>query len=74
MKPEHLIQSEVSQKEKHRLYINAYIWNLERQERRYHIQGNNDTYKNRLLDSMGEGEGGMIWESSIEMYTLSYGE
>ena len=22
--------------------------------------------KNRLLDSVGEGEGGMIWENSIE--------
>ena len=22
--------------------------------------------KNRLLDSMGEGEGGIIWEKSIE--------
>ena len=26
--------------------------------------------KNRLLDSMGEGEGGMIWENGIE--TLYY--
>ena len=26
--------------------------------------------KNRLLDSVGEGEGGMIWESSTETYTL----
>ena len=26
---------------------------------------------NRLLDSMGEGEGGMIWENSIETCTLS---
>ena len=28
--------------------------------------------KNRLLDSMGEGEAGMIWENSIETYILSY--
>ena len=27
--------------------------------------------KNRLLDSVGE-DGGMIWENSIETYTLSY--
>ena len=26
--------------------------------------------KNRLLDSVGEGKGGMIWESSIETRTL----
>ena len=28
--------------------------------------------KNRLLDSVGEGEGGMIWENGIEMCILSY--
>ena len=28
--------------------------------------------KNRLLDSVGEGEGGMIWENSIETHVLSY--
>ena len=28
--------------------------------------------KNRLLDSVGEGEGGMIWENSAETRILSY--
>ena len=28
--------------------------------------------KNRLLDSVGEGESGMIWENSIEIYILPY--
>ena len=28
--------------------------------------------KNRLLDSVGEGEGGMIWENSSETCILSY--
>ena len=28
--------------------------------------------KNSLLDSVGEGEGGMIWEGSIETCILSY--
>ena len=28
--------------------------------------------KNRLLDSVGDGKGGMIWENSIEAYILSY--
>ena len=28
--------------------------------------------KNRMLDSVGEGEGGMILENSIETYILSY--
>ena len=38
------------------------------------MQGSNgDTdVKNRLLDSMGEGEGGMIWENSPETYMLPY--
>ena len=27
--------------------------------------------KNRLLDSVGEGEGGMIWEKGIEICILS---
>ena len=30
-----------------------------------------DVY-NRLLDSVGEGEGGMIWENGIETCILSY--
>ena len=28
--------------------------------------------KNRLLDCVGEGEGGMIWENGIETCILSY--
>ena len=28
--------------------------------------------KNRLLDSVGEGEGGMIWKNSTETYKLPY--
>ena len=28
--------------------------------------------KNRLLDSVGEGRGGMIWDNSIETCILSY--
>ena len=28
--------------------------------------------KNSLLDSMGEGEGGMIWENGIETCIISY--
>ena len=34
---------------------------------------NRDTsVKNRFLDSVGEGEGGMIWENNIETSTLPY--
>ena len=28
--------------------------------------------RNRLLDTVGEGEGGMIWDNSIETFILSY--
>ena len=28
--------------------------------------------KNRLLDSVREGDGGMIWENSTETFALSY--
>ena len=28
--------------------------------------------QNRFLDSVGEGEGGVIWENSIETYILPY--
>ena len=28
--------------------------------------------QNRLLDSMGEGEGGMIWENGTETCIISY--
>ena len=36
-------------------------------------EGERDTdVKNRLLESVGEGEGGMIWENSIQTCILSY--
>ena len=36
------------------------------------MYGKRDTdVKNRLLDSVGEGEGGMIWENGIETRILS---
>ena len=63
-----------SEKERQILYINAYLWNLERQYQPSYLQsskGDTDV-KNRLLDSVGEGEGGMIWENSTETCTLPY--
>ena len=62
MKLELIIQSEVSQKEKHQYSILMHIYGI-------YKDGNNDPIcetardtdvKNRLLDSMGEGKGGMI--------------
>ena len=55
-------------------YINAYIWNLERwwwQPYMQHSKRDTDV-ENRLLDSVGEGEGVMIWENSIETCILPY--
>ena len=65
MNLEPIIQSEVrskSERERQMLYINAYIWNLERRYRKSYVQGSKgDTdIKKRILDSAGGGEGGMI--------------
>ena len=65
MNLEPIIQSELrskSERERQMLYINTYIWNLERQYCQSYMQiskGDTDV-KNRRLDSVGEGEGGMI--------------
>ena len=37
----------------------------------YARQQKDTDVKNRLLDSVGEGEGGMIWENGIETCILS---
>ena len=48
--------------------MNAYIWNPEKWYWRSYLQGSKGDadIKDRLLDIVEEGEGGMIWESSIE--------
>ena len=63
-----------SEREREMPYISTYIWNLEKWSQWSYVQGSKgDTdVKNRLLDSVGEGESGMIWENSIETYTLPY--
>ena len=59
------IQSEVRSKsgrERQMLYTNAYTWNLERRHCRSCMpisKGDTDV-KNRFLDSVGDGEDGMI--------------
>ena len=37
-----------------------------------YVRNKRDTDENSLLDSVGEGEGGMIWENSIETCIMSY--
>ena len=59
-----------SEREKQILYINAYIWNLERWYWWTHLQGSNGKVdmENRFLDTMEEGKGGLNWESSMETH------
>ena len=61
MKLEHIIQSKVIQEKKHQYSVLIHIYGI-------YIYGNDPIcetaketdVKNRLLDSVGEGEGGMI--------------
>ena len=62
MKLEPSLQSEISQKEKHKYIILMHIYGVQK-------DGNDDPIceterdtdiKNRLLDSVGEGKGGLI--------------
>ena len=57
-----------SGREKQILYINAYIWNLEKWYDEPTCRSVIDTdIENGLVDTAGEGEGGTNWESSIEI-------
>ena len=38
----------------------------------YARQQKRQTYRTDFLDSVGEGEGGIIWENNIETYVLLY--
>ena len=53
-------------------YINTYIRNIEDSNDQLYMQDSKrDTdVKNRLSGYVGEGEGGMIWEDSIETCIL----
>ena len=70
MSLEPIIQS----REKKLYIINTYIWNLERLYWWTYFQGSSgDADKeNRLVYTVGEGEGGMNGERSVETYILTY--
>ena len=70
LKLEPIKQWSQSEREGQILYINTHIWNLERRYWWSCMQGSKGDadVKNRLLDSIGDGEGGMIWENSDDMY------
>ena len=74
MKLKPVIQSEVSQKEKYQYSILTHIYGTYKDSNDDPIwKAARDTdIKNRLLDSMGEAEGEMIWENSIETCILPY--
>jgi len=75
MNLEPVIHTAISQKEKDKLHVLMHIFMKSRkmvpmilhagQQRRHR-------FKERLFDSVGEGDGGMIQENSIETYILPY--
>ena len=69
---EPIIQSEVSQKEKHEYSILTHIYGINKDGNDNPVCETAKETQNSLLDSVGEGEGGMIWENGIETYILSY--
>ena len=73
MKLELIIQSEVSQKEKHQYSILMHIYGIQKDDNdNPECETAKETdVQNRLLDSVGEGEGGMIWENGIETCIIS---
>ena len=74
MKLEPIIQSEVSQKEKHQYSVLMHIYGIQKDEWWLYMWDSKRAtdIKNRLLDSVGEGKDGMIWENSIETCILPY--
>ena len=58
-----------SEREKQILYINAYMWNLEKWYRSSYLQSRNrDTdVENKCMDTKGKG-GGRNWEIGIETH------
>ena len=61
-----------SEKEKQILYINAYMWNLERWYGGTYFQGSkrDSDVENGHVDTVREGKGGTTWEIGIDVYTL----
>ena len=55
-----------SERENQILYINVCTWNLEKWHRLTYFQGRKRDTENRFVDTMGEGEGKLNWESSVD--------
>ena len=73
MKLEPIIESEVSQKDKYQYSTLTHIYGIQKDVNDNPIcKSERDTdVQNRLLDSVGEGEGGMFQENIIETCVLS---
>ena len=64
----HCIEWSKSERKTPIQHTNTYIWNLERRQQwpcMWDSKRDTDV-KNRLLDSVGEGKGGMIWEIALK--------
>ena len=74
MKLEPIIQSEVSQKEKHQYSILMHIVGIQKDGNDNPVcETAKETQMYRTVFwTLGEGAGGMIWENGIEMCKLSY--
>ena len=78
MKLEPITQSEVSQKEKYQYSILMHIYGIQKDGNDNPVcETAKETQMYRtvfwtLTHSVGEGEGGMIWENGTETYKLSY--
>ena len=68
---EPIIQSQVSQKEKHQYSILTHIYGIQKDGNNNPVYETAKDVQNSLLDSVGEGEGGMIWENGIETCIIS---
>ena len=61
-----------SEKEKQILYINAYMWNLEKWCGGTDFQGSNRDSDVENVGPVREGGDGTIWEISTDINTLPY--
>ena len=63
-----------SERENQMSYINAYTWTLERSYWWTCLQGSNEDadIQNGTVDTVGKGESGMNWKSTMETYVLPY--
>ena len=74
MKLEPIIQSEVSQKEKHQYSILTHIYGVQKDGNDNPVcETAKETQMYRTVFwTLGEGESGMIWENGIETCIISY--